>query len=158
MLFRSVAGLALIATSARFGDPQQWHDRAGTVREGGTAAIADATMGRWFAARFREHQPAAVELMRAMFVGAPSEGYAACCEALGGWDSRDELERIAAPTLVIVGTEDPDTPPDHAAELARGIPGARREVVDDAAHLVNLEKPEVVTPLLREHLDGEGRG
>jgi 3-oxoadipate enol-lactonase len=145
-----VAGLALIATSARFGDPQQWHDRAATVREGGTAAIADATMGRWFAASFREHQPAAVELMRAMFVGVPSEGYAACCEALGGHDTRAELGAIAAPTVVVVGTEDPATPPEHAAQIADGIPGARREVVDDAAHLVSLERPDVVTPLIRD--------
>lgn len=148
-----VAALALIATSARFGDPQQWHDRAATVRAGGTAAIADATMERWFARSFRDTQPAAVELMRAGFVDTPTEGYAACCEALGGWDSRAELGAITAPTLVVVGTDDPATPPSHAVELAAGIPGARREVVDDAAHLVSLEKPEIVTPLIRGQLE-----
>ena len=147
-----VAALTLIATSARFGDPQQWHDRAATVRAGGTAAIADATMQRWFAASFRTAQPAAVELMRAMFVATPTEGYAACCEALGGWDSRDELEKITAPTLVVVGDEDPATPPSYARELAEGIPGARLEVVPDAAHLVSLEKADTVTPLISEHL------
>lgn len=145
-----VSALALIATSARFGDPQQWHDRAATVREGGTAAIADATMGRWFAASFRGTQPAAVELMRAMFVSAPTEGYAACCEALGGHDTRAELGAITAPTLVVVGDEDPATPPSHAHELAEGIPGARLEVVSDAAHLVSLEKADTVTPWIRE--------
>lgn len=149
-----VAGLVLIATSARFGDPQQWHDRAATVRAGGTAAIADATMQRWFARSFHEAQPAAVELMRAMFVGVPTEGYAACCEALGGHDTREELGAVAAPTLVVVGTEDPATPPSHAEELATGIPGARREVVDDAAHLVSLERADTVTPLIRDLVKG----
>lgn len=148
-----VAALVLVATSARFGDPQQWHDRAATVRARGTAAIADATMQRWFAPSFRAAQPAAVELMRAGFVGVPTEGYAACCEALGGHDTRVDLGSIAAPTLVVVGSEDPATPPSHADELVAGIPGARRELVDDAAHLVSLEKAETVTPLIREHLE-----
>lgn len=145
-----VAALTLIATSARFGEPQQWHDRAATVRDGGTAAIADATMERWFAPSFRATQPAAVELMRVMFTAAPREGYAACCEALAGWDSRDVLGSIDAPTTVIVGEEDPATPPSHAEVLAEGVPGARLEVVPDAAHLVSLEKAGTVTPLIRE--------
>lgn len=144
-----VASLTLIATSARFGDPQQWHDRAATVRAGGTAAIADATMGRWFAPSFQKCQPTAVDLMRAMFVGAPAEGYAGCCGALGGWDSRDEIARISAPTVVVVGDADPATPPAHAQILAEGIPGARLQIVPDAAHLVSLERPETVTPLIR---------
>jgi 3-oxoadipate enol-lactonase len=149
-----VAALTLIATSARFGDPQQWLDRAATVRAGGTAAIADATMGRWFAASFRETQPAAVELMRVMFTSAPTEGYAACCEALAGWDSRDEIASIDAPTLVVVGDQDPATPPSHAEVLAGGIPGAQLVVVPDAAHLVSLEKADSVTPRIREHVKG----
>lgn len=144
-----VAALVLISTSSRFGEPAQWHDRAATVRAGGTEAIADATMGRWFAEAFRATQPERVATMRAMFTGTPREGYAGCCEALGGWDSRDLLGGIDAPTLVLVGTEDPATPPSHAQVLAGGIPGARLEIVDEAAHLVSLEHPEIVTPWIR---------
>jgi 3-oxoadipate enol-lactonase len=150
-----VAALVLISTSARFGDPQQWHDRAATVREGGTAAIAEATMGRWFAPSFHEAQPAAVELMRTMFESAPTEGYAGCCEALAGWDSRIQLGAITTPTLVVVGAEDPATPPSHARELAEGIPNAELEIVDDAAHLVSLEKFEQVTSWIEEHIARE---
>ena len=55
---------------------------------------------------------------------------------------------------MISGAEDPATPPEHGRVIADGIPGARFELVDDAAHLASYQRPEVVTPLLAEHLKG----
>jgi pimeloyl-ACP methyl ester carboxylesterase len=92
--------------------------------------------------------------MRDMIAATPAEGYAACCEAIAGWDVVDDLPDIAAPTLVVGGAEDPATPPEHQEILARGIPGARLEIVDDAAHLASYQRPEIVTPLIREHVKG----
>ncbi len=47
---------------------------------------------------------------------------------------RDRLGRIAAPTLVIHGTEDPVFPFDHARALAREIPGAELLAVEHMGH------------------------
>jgi pimeloyl-ACP methyl ester carboxylesterase len=67
-------------------------------------------------------------------------------------DLRGDLRRIAAPALVIGGAQDLATPPDeHAAEIAGTIPGARLEVLEDAAHLANVEQAGAVTALLEEH-------
>ena len=55
---------------------------------------------------------------------------------------------------MVGGAEDPATPPEHQEILARGIPGARLEIVDDAAHLASYQRPEIVTPLIREHVKG----
>jgi pimeloyl-ACP methyl ester carboxylesterase len=55
--------------------------------------------------------------------GLDPEGYAGCCEAIAGMDQRASLASITAPTLVIAGTEDPATPPPHAALIASGISG-----------------------------------
>ena len=52
----------------------------------------------------------------------------------------DAFARVAAPTLVISGADDPATPPEHGRLLADGIPGARFEVVG----------PEQVPALLPE--------
>jgi pimeloyl-ACP methyl ester carboxylesterase len=41
-----VAALGLVCTSARFGDPPPWLERAATVRAGGAEAVADAVVGR----------------------------------------------------------------------------------------------------------------
>jgi 3-oxoadipate enol-lactonase len=146
--------LVLLCTSARFGTPDTWRERAEAVREHGTESVADAGLGRWFTDGFREAQPEVVARYRAMIAAQPDEGYAECCGALERLDIRDELAGIAAPTLVIAGAQDPATPPDPDAKLlAERISGARLEVLDPAAHLANVERAEVVTDLILEHLD-----
>ena len=55
---------------------------------------------------------------------------------------------------MIAGAQDPATPPDpHAQRIAERIPGARLEILDPGAHLVNVERPEAVTHLILEHLE-----
>jgi pimeloyl-ACP methyl ester carboxylesterase len=48
---------------------------------------------------------------------------------------------LAAPTLVISGSDDRLTPPFHAEALAKAIPGAELAYVPGAGHLPYLEKP-----------------
>ena len=144
--------LVLACTSARFGEPAMWHDRAGAVRAGGTTAIADAVLRRWFTAPFASDHADVAARFRAMLESVPSEGYAACCEALADWDARESVRRIEAPTLVIAGVHDVATPPSDAEYLAESIPGARLAILDHAAHLANVEQPEAFDRVLLEHL------
>ena len=146
--------LALLSTAAHLPPAQAWHDRAATVRDAGTAAVADVVVSRWFTVGFRGREPAVVGAHRAMLLDTPAEGYAACCEAIATMDLRPVLARVAAPTLVIVGADDPATPPPFATEIAKAIPGARVEIVSDAAHLVNVEQADLVSKLLVEHFTG----
>jgi pimeloyl-ACP methyl ester carboxylesterase len=90
--------------------------------------------------------------VRENLLATPVEGYAACCEALADMDLRDALSAIRAPTLVLSGREDPATPPSHGRLIADGIPGARFEVIDDAAHLANLQRPDLVAELIERHV------
>jgi pimeloyl-ACP methyl ester carboxylesterase len=64
------------------------------------------------------------------------------------------LEQIKAPTLVIVGDEDIAEIKDTADMLASRIPGARKEVIRNAAHLPNLEHPEKFNRMLLAFLNG----
>ncbi|MEV4611796.1 alpha/beta hydrolase [Kitasatospora sp. NPDC049258] len=48
------------------------------------------------------------------------------------------------PTLVLAGTKDLLTPPEHSEAIAAALPGAELVLVPDAGHLVMLERPEVV--------------
>jgi 3-oxoadipate enol-lactonase len=89
----------------------------------------------------------------AMVSSVPAEGYAGCCEAIAAMDLRDDLPRIAAPTLALAGAEDPATPPEHLEYIAKHIPDAALVVIPDAAHLANLERPDAVNAALLEHLD-----
>ena len=63
------------------------------------------------------------------------------------------VARIGVPALVLVGAEDEYTPVTDAQLLATGIPGATLTVVERAAHLPNLEQPEVVNAALGQFLD-----
>lgn len=149
-----VGSLALVCSSARFGDPDAWRRRAVAVRAEGTGPLADAAAARWFAPGFAA-DPAAAALAEELtgdLRAADPEGYAACCEVLAGYDLRDRLGRITAPTLVIAGRDDPATPPAHARELADGIPGATLVEVAGAAHLAGVQRPEAVTTALLGHL------
>lgn len=48
------------------------------------------------------------------------------------------------PTLVLAGTKDLLTPPEHSEAIARALPDAELVIVKDAGHLVMLERPELV--------------
>ncbi len=139
--------LVLACTSARFGEPQQWLDRAALVRAEGLEAIVDPVLARWFTPAFTD-----VGRFRSMFLSVDPEGYARCCEALASLDAREALESIATPTLVIAGAEDPTSPPDEMAALARAMPNARFEVIAGAGHLANVEGADEFNRLLREYL------
>jgi pimeloyl-ACP methyl ester carboxylesterase len=62
------------------------------------------------------------------------------------------LHEIVAPTLVIVGEHDRETPPSYSAFIADQIAGARLAVVPGAGHISNLEAPNQVNRLLLDFL------
>lgn len=141
--------LVLACTSARFGDRAPWLVRAGVVREHGIEAIADLQLGRWFTGH---EPPDVVDRCRTMLLTTSAEDYAAHCEAIAAWDFRDHLGEVRAPTLVIAGAEDPSTPVEHARVICEGLPAARLEVLDGAAHLANVSRPGRFSELVLQHV------
>jgi 3-oxoadipate enol-lactonase len=149
-----IGRLALCCTSAQLGPRSTWEERITAIRAGGTDAIADAGVSRWLTADFAAAHPDVAARLRAMIAGTDDEGYIGCSAAIEQMDLRGVLGDIRAPTLVIAGADDPSTPPEpHGERIVAGIPGARLEVVADAAHLANVQQPEAVTRLLLEHFD-----
>ncbi len=125
--------------------------RAKAVREGGTAAVADAVIERWLTPEARAANPARTEHMKSWILATPDEGYAACCEAIDAMDLVPDLPRITAPTLVISALRDPAIPPEHQVRIAAGVPGARLAAVD-AAHIPGAELPDEVADIILDHL------
>ncbi len=145
--------LVLVCTSARLGPPEAWRERIDTVRGAGSVdPLADAVVARWLTPPFAAAHPELRDRLRAMLAGCDPEGYAGCCAAIETMDLRDELPAISAPTLVISGSEDQATPPEHQELIAARVPGARHEVVSPAAHIAVVERPEHVNRLIEEHL------
>ena len=143
--------LVLCCTATHM-DAGIWAERIASARKAGRVEpLADATMERWFTPRFRAERPEVVARFRAMVARTPVEGYVACAEAIVGMTIEHRLASITAPTLVVAGARDPSTPPEQGEAIAHAIPGARFEIVD-AAHMANVEQPDRVTALIREHL------
>ncbi|SDI10364.1 3-oxoadipate enol-lactonase / 4-carboxymuconolactone decarboxylase [Sinosporangium album] len=143
-----VRSLAMLCSSAWFGEPQGWRARAELVRREGTPPLLPAAAGRWFAGP-------GDEALLSDLAQTDRAGYAACCDALADYDLRDRLAEIRTRTLVLAGREDPATPPAHARLLADGIPGATLVEVARAAHLANVDQPETCTAALLAHLPAD---
>lgn len=144
-----VTSLALVCSSARFGEPESWRERAALVRTEGLGPVAGTAAGRWFTADFAD-SPAARAVLTGLRDVAP-HAYASLCDALAAYDLRGELAGITAPTLVVAGRDDPATPVAHARELADTIPGSTLVELPGASHLANVERPAPVTAALRSH-------
>ncbi|MCC3767979.1 alpha/beta fold hydrolase [Streptomyces sp. UNOC14_S4] len=144
--------LAVLSSSAHFGPPAPWRERAALVRTSGTGPLAESAPARWFAPGFT-----APELVGDLRRADP-EAYAACCDALAVLDLREDLPSITAPTLVVVGRQDPVTPPAHAREIADAIPGAALVELPDASHLAVAERPGAVLGALRAHFAAPNPG
>jgi pimeloyl-ACP methyl ester carboxylesterase len=67
-------------------------------------------------------------------------------------DYRPTLERIAAPTLIVVGEGDAITPPTFAEEMHKSIRGSTLTVVPGAGHMSPLERPQQVSHAMRQFL------
>ncbi|MFC5907536.1 3-oxoadipate enol-lactonase [Streptacidiphilus monticola] len=145
-----VASLVLVCTSARFGEPGAWHERAARVRAEGLDWLVRTAPARWFTPGYEGTD--AGRALIADHAEADPAGYAACCDALAGFDLRADLGRITAPTLVVAGRQDAATPPGHARQLADGIADSTLVEITGAAHLAPAEQPERVLRAMLDHL------
>ncbi len=142
-----VAGLVLCDTAHRIGSAQSWNSRIAAVEAGGIGAIADAVMPLWFTEAFRASPEG--EGFRNMLVRQPVAGYLATCAAIRDADLTGIARMIDVPAIVIAGEKDGSTPPSLCADLARLIPGARFELVKNAAHIVPVEQPDAVSAIIK---------
>lgn len=149
-----VLKVALCNTSPYMPSRENWDARIHTVMAQGTAALAEATLGRWFTPQFHQEQPEKVARIRSLLLECSPEGYAACCAAIRDMDQRESIGSITAKTLVIGGTADTSTPPEQAELIASRIPDAKL-VMLEAAHLSNIERANEFNAALIEFLQGE---
>lgn len=144
--------LVLACTGAKLGERDDYLARAELVRREGTGVTADGARERWFTAPFRDTPQA--ERTLADLRAVPAEAYAACCEAVGEFDFRGDLQRIAAPALAIFGADDPVTPPEVRDTLLHGIPDVRGLTIRRAAHLASVEQPAAFARAVLDHVRG----
>ena len=83
----------------------------------------------------------------------PPDCWRAQYDACLDWVSRvTPVEEIEAPTLVVHGDADRIVPYENGVDLARRISGSSFERFEGAGHLLFLESPERLNPLVAEFL------
>jgi len=129
-----------------------WDERIALARDQGMQAHVEATLGRWFTASWRASHPEVMARIGGLITATPVAGYAGCGAAICDLDLTDKLAAVRAPTLVLVGADDPGTPPALSNAIAKAIPGARLEVVPAASHLLNIEQAATFNRLVGDFL------
>ena len=137
-----LAGLVLACTAARF-----------EVADESVATLRDVVRGR-LPQQFTTETfspSTSMEVMREAWMEQVKTdprvrlGDVLACRA---FDGRPLLPRIRVPTLVVAGADDRVTPVAAAEELARGIPGARLEVIPESGHQAPLEQADAFDRLV----------
>lgn len=92
---------------------------------------------------------AAIDSMRQISAAS----YRQALQCLVGFNRRDDLGRIAVPTLLIAGERDRTAPPAGMRKMAEQVPGSRYVELPGAGHLMNLERPMAFTAAVAGFLD-----
>lgn len=145
-----VRAAAPVATAAKFGEPQDWHDRIAGVREDGIAPAVPDTLDLWFAAGFLSEDIAAGHIAAHQLLTTPEEAYIACCEALADYDLSERTADIAVPTLWISAAQDVVNTPESMEQLAETAQNGTHVTIPDAAHVFMIEHPELAADHLGE--------
>ena len=69
------------------------------------------------------------------------ECYLKSVETVVTYSGYPPYETVAAPTLVITGTEDKLAPPSFAEQIASKVPNSKLVILEGAGHLSNIEQP-----------------
>jgi poly(3-hydroxyoctanoate) depolymerase len=83
-------------------------------------------------------------------------GYALQLSATAGWSSHAWLHRVRHETLILHADDDPLVPIANARTIARKMPNARLQVLQDAGHLFLLDDPDVALGTIEAFLDDPG--
>ncbi len=147
--------LVLADTAAIIPDEAQpiWQERIDAVRQKGMAAVAEATLQRWFTPNYLNQKLPEIDQIRRQILMTPVAGYIGCSEAIRRLNYLDRLAAIQTPTLIMVGADDPGTPVAASEAMHARIPGSKLMVIPAAAHLSNIEQAEIFNTNLMTFLD-----
>lgn len=152
-----VTRLALLDTSARADTPQRQalrRDYVALAQRGEFHGITPRMLPQWIHPE-RLGDATLTGAIMAMTARIGRDAYLRQMQAIMARpDGREDLRRIAVPTLVLCGREDQATPLALHEEIAALIPGAELVIVERCGHLSPMERPDEVSAALRRWLAG----
>ncbi|MGI4857698.1 MAG: alpha/beta fold hydrolase [Janthinobacterium lividum] len=127
--------------------------RAADLRSG-TIDI-DTPLRRWFNAE--ESQRVAAQKVASWLKSVDLASYATAYTAFAMGDAvyADGWHAVTCPALVLTGSDDPNSTPAMARDMAAAARDGRAVVIENERHMVNLTAPEQVNRALRAWLQAE---
>ncbi|MEM7300573.1 MAG: alpha/beta hydrolase [Pseudomonadota bacterium] len=141
-----VSALILSATSPAFGRPDGDFQKAfvkarfepfdnGMSMEEFAEQFAGGLVGKTAGANI-------IEEIRSVMCHVPIPAYRQAVETIVTFDRRNQLPDIKAPTLLIAGEEDRNSPAPMMEKMAGKIPGSQFIKMSGVGHMANLEEPD----------------
>ena len=142
-----VSALVLCDTRAPADNEQEKQGRAEQIEimlARGMNEIAATTLPKLLAPRTLAEKPEVVARVREMILRANPKSAAAAQRGMAARrDYSGDLAGINVPSLIVVGRTDPIRPVADAEFMHRGLSSSHLEIIEDAAHMTNLEQPEI---------------
>jgi 3-oxoadipate enol-lactonase len=121
---------------------ERWGPRIVNVQaENSMRPLAEATMGRWLSAAFKASHPNLWQQVHDTVCAITPQGYIGCAAAIQGFRWTHRLGEIAAPTLVLCGSDDPGAHPEENQRIADSVQHGEFIAIQGARHLPNMEDP-----------------
>ncbi|MED7951802.1 alpha/beta fold hydrolase [Streptomyces sp. BE303] len=112
-------------------------------------ADVSAVFYRRFSFGGKDVDPGVVRFAEQLLDATPIDVVAEFYPVFAAHEKTEALGALrGVPTLVLTGTKDLLTPPGHGEVMAGQLPGAELVLVEDAGHLVMLERPDLVNQWL----------
>lgn len=149
-----VAALVLISTSCKSHPSlrDNMEARIAALDKAGPEAAAGIAAESIFSPGWRAANADALARFVAWRSVMPMAPLNAATRALYDFDLSGDLPRINVPTLVVAGQEDVLTPPKGMEEIAALIPGAAYRSIAKSGHMIPVEQPGQLDPILRAFL------
>ena len=155
-----VAALMLVSTVCHF-DPEvraAMEHRITVNRELGAQAAAEAVAKSLFTEEFRQTELQFLQKFYAWRLGQSQQCIVDSIRSTFDLDTCGELSSLKMPCMVVLGGKDAATPPQAVSNLTRHLSHAEIEVVDDAGHMLTIERPQefgrILDGFLARHYPG----
>jgi 3-oxoadipate enol-lactonase len=127
--------------------------RAGALRERADLAERDGIRGVMSITLDKSYppdlgEPAAYEAYRGRYLANDPVGFGLAHRMLAMTNMLYMLPKVTVPAMVVAGKHDTVRPPAGTEELAKKIPGARFELIEEAGHFLPTTGPKTLLRLL----------
>lgn len=151
-----VLAAVIMSTSSQVNEraKEMWMRQADFIEQEGMAAWVRRNRPPEHTEEYLRAHPEALEAEERRIRNNPdSRVYAQVARAVADYNYTEELKSVRIPTLVLVGSEDKQTPPGGSVIISRAIPGAELHILEGLGHALYREAPERIVELVMAFLD-----